>query len=451
MDEDRRCSGSVSGDEQGQRDDCRAHSSYHRTVKRALAVVLFLGCGGAPKKPVEVAKAPPPAPKPVAATTDCAGAARAVIAEHGTTKLRDRDKAKVAGEAEMMAACMDDQWDQPTIACMTTRAAPSTCADQLHEDQNEKFKGRLMLWETGWSTEKQDVAQDDPPPPPEDDDATPGELPKKQTPPREEYVSCMDSLGAVESYAPEIGAKVADREYVVGVRTEALRHACEFHWQNAEKKCFGAATSAAAVAACRAQLAPADQNVINNSLADAAAQVTAVLALTKKPAQIECGAIASVHYSDEFSRNKLTSLDPAERKRVFTESRAAMAGACTKEKWPATARACLALSKPNEFGTDNCFTGKDAFSMGMRFGLPAQGVFFKTGLAECDALTETVKKINACPQLEERMKKMILGTYSMRLSMWLESPGGSRLEAIKECKENQEWYTREASQRGCAL
>lgn len=418
-------------------------------MKRALAVVLFLGCHQKPA-PVVAKAPPPPAPKPAAPTADCAGAARAVIAEHGTAKFKAKDKARIAGEAEMVAACMDDQWESATITCMTTRAAPSTCADTLKEDQNEKFRGRLMLWENGWG-DAGPVAQDDPPPPPEEDEVTPGDLPKPQQPAHEEYVSCMNSLGDVAAYAPAIAANAVDREYAVGVREEALRRACEFHWQNPEKKCFGATKDAAGIAACRAQLAAPDQNVIANSLADAAAKVADVQAMKKKPAQIECKAIAATHYSDEFARNKLTSLEAGERKRVIVDSRTAMAGACAKEKWSASTRACIALARPTDFETDGCFAGNDSFRMGMRFGLPAQGVFFKTGIAECDALTETVKKINACPQLEERMKGMILGTYSMRLSMWLESPGGSRLDAIKECKENQAWYTREAAQRGCEI
>jgi hypothetical protein len=53
--------------------------------------------------------------------------------------------------------------------------------------------------------------------------------------------------------------------------------------------------------------------------------------------------------------------------------------------------------------------------------------------------------------MEPRMKSVVVGSYAMRLALWLDSPGGSRLEVAKQCKETQTYLERDARERGCAL
>ena len=208
---------------------------------------------------------------------------------------------------------------------------------------------------------------------------------------------------------------------------------------------------AAGIAACRASLDAPGKNAITNAITDADGKVAQVEGLKKNPRAIDCKAVAAAHYTDEALRTKLTSIDPVERKRAFADSRVAMADACTKEKWSPISRACVAAAKPTEFGgLDGCF-GKDGFRAAYRFGVPAQGVFFKTGIAECDTLADTVKKLSTCDKFDERQRRMLIESFAMRIGMWIDSAGGGRFDAAGECKETRTYYEREGRERGCAL
>ena len=112
-------------------------------------------------------------------------------------------------------------------------------------------------------------------------------------------------------------------------------------------------------------------------------------------------------------------------------------------------RACVVLSRPAEYDIEECAT--KALRTSFRFGVPAQGVFFKSGVPECDALGESVKKLVACDKFDERMKSMLLESYSMRLTMWLDSPARSRLEIVKQCKQTQQFFEEDARERGCKI
>ncbi len=425
-------------------------------MKSALLACVLVGCGGgnkpAPAKPV-VAEKPPPVKElvqPVA--PDCAAAAHAFVAEHGVSKIpkEKQDQARLAAEAEVIAACLDDQWTPDTIACTTSRAAPSTCLGQLSEYQEQSFRAHISDWETNW-TKGAERKVDDPPPPPEDD-PTPGELrkPNKAPAQEEEWISCRESLGEIANYEPKLAPALVDRDYALAVRKAALYRSCEFRWPNSAKKCFGATQDAAGIAACRATLDLQDKNAIANALGDADAKYQQVEVLKKNPKAIDCKVVANAHYTDEVFRGKLGSIDPAERKRVFAESRQVMAAACAKEKWTPTARACVVTARPSEYDIEECF-GTDEMRVTFRYGVPAQGVYFKSGIAECDALGEVVKKVAGCVKYDQRMKDMILGSYSMRLSMWLESGARSRLDVIKQCKETQQYFEQDARERGCSI
>ncbi len=426
-------------------------------VKIALAVAsVCFACGGgkpAPAKPVADTK---PRIKDIVqpvkvVAADCPTAATALIKEHGFGKIpKDKqDRARIAAEAEVIAACLDDQWSTEMLACITSRAAPSTCAGQLSEYQEQSLRAHISDWETNW-TKGVDRKPDDPPPPPEDD-PTPGELHKpNKEPPQEEWISCSGSLADPASYEPKLAATLVDRDYAITVRKTALHRSCEFRWSNPTKKCFGAAHDALGIAACRGGLDPSDKNAVTNAIGDADAKFAHVETLVKSGKAIDCKAVATAHYTDDVFRNKLGSIDPAERKRVFAESRLAMTAACTKEKWSATTRACVVSARPTELDIEECF-GTDEMRVAFRYGVPAQGVFFKSGIAECDALAEVVKKAAACDKYEPRMKDMILGSYTMRLGMWLESGGRSRLEVAKQCKDTQTYFEKDARERGCTL
>ena len=422
-------------------------------MKSAFAVCFVLGCGGGgkPTSARPVAPATPVAAKPAALPApDCPAAARALVHEHGFGKVpaEKQAAAQIAAEAEVIAACLDDQWSAATIACAATRAAPSSCLGQLSEYQEQSFRAHLSDWETNWARGADRRADEQAHVDPEHD-PTPGELPTPQDPAQEEWISCSESLGDVATYEPQLVVSAADRAYAVAVRAGVLRRSCETHWANPVKKCLGAARDAAGVASCRATLEVRTKNAIVNAIADADAKFARVAAVAKNARAIDCKAVAAAHYSDDLLRNHLGSIDPAERARVFAESKQVLARACTVEKWSATTRACIVTAPPNEYELEECF-GKES-RLTFRFGVPARGVFFKTGIAECDAMGDTIKKLVACDKLDDRMKSMILESYSMQVMMFLDAPGRSQLDIVKRCKETQTTYAEAARERGCAL
>ncbi len=430
-----------------------------RGVKIALIACVVLGCGGgakpAPAKPVAVAPQPPPKPvEVVQAPARLRGAARAFVAEHGVAQDPQGEagaRRRLAAEAEVIAACLDDQWTADTIGCTTTRAAPSSCLGQLSEYQEQSFRAHISDWETNW-TKGADRKVDDPPPPPPEDDATPGDLRKPaKEPAQEEWISCRESLGEIASYEPKLAATLVDRDYALAVRQAALYRSCEFRWPNSAKKCFGATHDAAGIAACRSTLDVQDKNAVTNAIGDADAKYAQVEALKKNPKAIECKVVANAHYTDEVFRGKLGSIDPIERKRVFAESRQAMATACAKEKWSPTTRACVAMAHPSEYDIEECF-GSDETRMTFALRRARAGRVLQVGHRGVRrARRGLVKKVAACTKYDDRMKDMILGSYSMRLGMWLESGGRSRLDVIKQCKETQQYFEQDARERGCTI
>ena len=422
-----------------------------RGVKRAIAMSVLLACGGGKPTPVQPVATTAPTTAPPAPS--CRGAAQALVHERGLGKVaKDRqDDARAAAEAEVVAACLDDQWTTVVVMCAATRDAPSTCLGQLTEDQEQSVRAHLSDWETNWIRSAERRA-DEPPHRTPASAPVPGDLPEPQAPAEKERIVCPSSLGDVASYEPQLERDAVDRVYAVVLRKDALLTSCERHWANPARKCFAAATTAADIAACRAALDAPGKHGIVNALANADASFAQVEALKKNPHAIDCAAVARAHYTDAVLRETLTALEPAERKRVFAESRTVMAATCATEKWAPTIRACIVRAP--SFDLEPCFQTEGVHvssRASMRFKIPAQGVFFKSGIAECDALADLVKKLMACDKLDPRMRAGKVELFSIRLAMWLDTSGGSGLDVGKQCTETQTDLEQDARERGCAL
>jgi hypothetical protein len=390
-----------------------------------------------PTPPPEVAKKPDPPPPPPAKPS-CATIATKLIDERGFGKIPEpnREGARRGGEAEIIASCLDDRWPDATIECMTTRPSAASCLGQLSQYQQKAYDAHLRDWERNWAKNDAD--------PGEEENAT-----EKTKPPpkREEWVSC--ELGVPAEFAPVIAAKAHARELALALRARALETAC-YRWANPDKKCFNAARDAVAIDACRKKLDDASRNTLDNLLAEADGEVKRIAALEKNAKAIDCKTIAAFHYGDDAWKGHLVSLSPAERKRVAAESRTKLTKSCTDEKWTATERACIvSRASPSEHDMMECFPAKK-FSFKMRWGYPAAGVTFKTGIAECDELETLVKKIASCDKFDKDMREMILDSWAMEVSRWLEWHG-SRDDIVKSCKQTAQLYSEGAKERGCTI
>jgi hypothetical protein len=416
---------------------------------RIIVVVssLAVACGAAK---VEPKPAPPPPTgdakaeaKQVVATPSkpsCTTVAVKLIDERGFGKIPEPNRAgaRRGGEAEIVAACLDDRWPDSAVDCMTTRPSPTSCVGQLSLYQQKSFDAHIHDWERKWLKDEPD--------PGEDQSATAKAKPPADRP-REEWVSC--ELGEPGAYAPTIAATAHGRELAIAMRKRAIEAACS-RWANPDKKCFNAAHDAPAIQACRAKLDDSSRNTLDNLIADGDDEVKRMVALEKTAKAIDCKAIASLRYGDDAWRGHLMALSPAERKRLAAESRAKLVKVCTDEKWSATSRACIvSRSSPSEHDMGECFPTKP-FSFRVRWGYPAAGVTFKTGIAECDDLGGVVAKLASCDKFDKEMREMILDSWGMEVARYLEWHG-SKDDIVKSCKQTEQLYREAAKERGCSL
>jgi hypothetical protein len=413
-----------------------------------VAIAALWGCGGSSKPGPKGPGAGKTDPKVAVVKPSCTTVAALVVKEHGFGKIpaAAQERAKNAGEAEVAAACLDDQWPDTALECMATRASPSSCIGQLDEYQQHSYDAHFGDWELNWTKGPGSRGhggggggEDDPPPPDDDDHAGSGK--------HEEWISCETSLGDVASYEPAIRAG-ADKDYAVKVRRAALARTCELKWSNDDKKCFAATKDAAGVAACRAKLDQGGKNSLANSLVDADVRMKKTLKLSKDKRVTDCKALAVAYYNDDNTSGRLTSLAPAERDRVIKQSRDALAKSCKDDKWKPTERACVAQAK-NEYSLADCFD--ESYGKAFRFRLPAAGVTFKVGIPECDELGDVIKKIGTCEKIEKDIRDMLMDSYSTQLGMWVETRASEKAEVAALCKENVQRYTDGAKERGCAM
>jgi len=410
-----------------------------------LVALLVVGCGGSSSKPGPKTANKVDSGKVAVVKPTCTTVAALLVKERGFGKIpaNAQERARSAGEAEAVAACLDDQWPDTALECMSTRASPSSCLGQLDEYQQQSYDAHFGDWELNWTKgpgSRHARGEDDPPP--DDDKPGAGGAGGK----REEWVACDTSLGDVASYVPVIAAGAPDREYALKVRKAALVRTCEMKWSNDDKKCFAGAKDATSVAACRNKLDAGAKNSIANVLTDAEIRMKKTLKLSKDKKATDCKKLAVAYYSDDFTGGRLTSLSPGERERVIKQSRDKLAEVCTTDKWKPTERACVAQAK-NEYALVDCFDDSKAY----RFRLPAQGVTFKVGIAECDELGDLIKKIGTCDKIEKEIREMLLDSFSTQLGMWVEIRAAEKSEVAASCKENVQRYTEGAKERGCTL
>jgi hypothetical protein len=423
-------------------------------TRTTVFAVVLLGCGATPAPapkhetpappPVVAAKPPPPSP--------CEVAAQALVKEHGIDKIpaAKRDLARRAGEAEVIAACLDDQWPSAAIDCMTSRAGPSSCFGQLEAQQERRISRQLDGWVAKWNkpdpTGGAAYGGDT-----YGGDDSIGRMGRMTPPPKdEEYISCSPSIGEPANYEPIIKPDAPDREYALKWRRDLLHETCNMRWSNTDKKCFGAASAPAAIAACRTNLDEASRNAITNSLADAAAKLQRLEVLKKSAKAIDCKTVALAHYSDDAWAGKLATLTAAERTRVITESRTKMAAACTADKWAPIDRACIVSSPRQRMDMGDCFPDSRGGMM-FHWGFPASGVLFKSGIPDCDVLGEIMKKLASCDKLEKEMRENLLDMYGMQLGMWTDIPASSRVEVAKQCRDSAKMYNDHGKDKGCAM
>lgn len=421
-------------------------------MRSALIGLVLVGCGSKATPPQTVANKQAPAVAKAEVPT-CASAAKLLIKERGFGKIpaANQDKARAAGEAEATAACLDDQWPDAVVQCVASRPSPSSCLGQLDEFQEESYRAHFDDWESNFTKGPGSrFAKDGNA---EGGDAYGGVVGGAaggKDAPQEEWVPCEGNYGELAAYDPKIEPKVTDREYALAVREKAVHLACEMTWTNDDKKCFGAAKDAAAISACRGKLADPAKNSLSNLLVESAQKFQKVVALEKAPGKIDCKAVAAAHYGDEAWHGKLTALSPAERKRVIDESKTKLVTSCTSDKWAASLRACLVAAGSAERDADDCYPEKQR-AQGYRWGFPAGGVMFKSGIAECDQLADLVKKIGQCTALEQDLRDELLSSFGTQMGMWLEMPASSKAEVGKQCAETVKIYTEGARDRGCTL
>ncbi|HEY1553707.1 MAG TPA: hypothetical protein VGF94_02680 [Kofleriaceae bacterium] len=419
-------------------------------MRVAWIALMLVACGPATPSPKHTAE-------PVAATApkrdagpSCTNAARLLIEERGFGKIptASQDRARRAGEAEVEASCLDDQWSDAVVSCIVTRPSPSSCLGQLDKYQEQSFESHLEDWEPNFTkgpgSRVADAGN------PCDGGGSAANPCDGSGPPKEDYVACEDNYGDLASYAPALGEKAADRDYALSVRGRAVHLACEMTWTNDDKKCFAAAKDAGGVAACRGKLAEPARNALANMLAESDARFQRVAVLEKTPRAIDCKAVAAVHYGDEAWHGKLAALAPADRKQVVDQSRTKLATACIAEKWPATLRACLVAAASRAGDSDECFPEKE-HGAAAKWGFPAAGVMFKSGIPECDQLAVLVHKISTCDKLDQDLRDELVASFGQQLGIWIEMPASNRPELVKQCAETVKVYTDGARERGCTI
>lgn len=386
----------------------------------------------APVKPPVVAKAEPVRPS-------CDAAAKRLIAERRLDKIadKDRERARRAGEAVVAAECLDAQWPDAALECMTSRASAESCVGQLTKEQESLFTMRIEGWQRNWT--KGEAGGDDS-----------GSVAHEKKPPKEEFVWC--DIKAIAELEPIIKPTAHAHDYVIGVRKRAIDSVCERRLSNDSKKCFNAATDAAAIATCRGQLDVATKNAFDNALGEAADEIKKLEALEKNAKAIDCKAVAAIHYSDDAAKGKLMVLPAADRKRMLVESRAKMAKTCADDKWSTMSRACIVAQKNQDaYEIVQCFgDSKHGFGMG-RWGFPAPGVTFKTGVAECDQLSDLITKLASCDKLEKELRESLRESIGAQLAMYIDGYTAARDGAGKSCRDAAQMYTEGARSRGCTL
>ena len=159
-----------------------------------------------------------------------------LLDEHGFGKIPDNNRAgaRRGGEAEIVAACLDDRWPDAAIECMTTRPSALSCVGQLTTFQQKSFDAHLHDWERKWLV----AAGDEPG---EEESATEKTKPRKDDAPREEWVPC--EIAEPAEFAPVIGAKAHARQLAVAFRKRALDQAC-YRWAKAPTYSSSIATRA---------------------------------------------------------------------------------------------------------------------------------------------------------------------------------------------------------------
>ena len=426
-----------------------------------LGMLLVGACGAA--QPTTTPKTPDNKAAGSAAVTaaggeparaSCAGVAKLIIAEHGVKDIpaAKQDRAKRGGEAELEANCVDNEWPQAALDCMATRPSAISCTGQLSEEQQQFYEQAVAEWQQKWMRPDAGVGgagyggqgyggaggvaggQDAPPPP------------------QEEWVPC--ELSAQETFAPEIKANAHDHDFAVSVRKRDLQNACEMRWTNADKKCFNAAKDGPAVAACRSKLDDPAKNGLDNLFADEDARLRQVAALEKQPKAIDCKAVSAAHYADDAWRNKLMGLSPAERARVMKESREKLTKACGDDKWQVVQRACVVLipsGEMHETDMQQCFPD-DKEGLMYKWGFPAGGVTFKTGIFECDQLADVVEKLASCDALPKETRQMLKDSIGPQLASWIDGGmGRGKDETAKMCKQMVTSYMDAGKQQGCKM
>jgi hypothetical protein len=421
-----------------------------------VSTLLLVGCGAKSTPPQQLANHPHGKDKGDDVGPSCANAARRLIQDSGLDKIpaKSKERARLAGEAEARATCLEDEWPDNVLVCMAARAQPSTCLGQLEDAQQEAFRARLIDWQAsfghgpagGLNTTDGDAAGRDDGGDDTGDDAD-NEGQRGGVLGGADWLPCS-SYGDLASYDPALGEKIADREYAVALRQHVVRTECEMMWTNDDKQCFAAAKDGAAIAGCRAKLADNAKYSLTNRIGDAAAKYQKVVALEKSPKQIDCKAVAAVHYGDEAWRNILTGLAPGERKRVMEESRTKLAAACASDKWSTTMRACLVGSVAQD--TADCYPYPSAD----RWGFPALGVTFKSGIAECDHVAVLVGKVESCTKFDQRSRDellVLLVPFTTQLAMWIDMPTSNRDVFVQQCTEYAKLISDGAKERGCKL
>lgn len=309
----------------------------------------------------------PPAPAVVAAKPAPVTCADAAVILRGD--VNDHKYAGPAKDGLVASACARDAWPAELMACIGTEPVTRRCLQKLSPEQWKAFDAALIAWNEQFP-----------------DETLNGEMNLGDV--ADDYVDCSDAIHDGGIYTPSLSPASDDYDFHAGMRRRAIEEVCDA-WETSQRTCFRDATSAAEHDACRAQLDPADAQILSLKIASVDKQFGIIASLKKKPTAIDCNKVATAHYTDAAWTARLPMLQGPERKRALAVSRVSMTKACTRDAWEPRLRACIVAGGAGSVG---CMSVQQTRT----WDYPALGVFVKTGIPECDAHTKRLEALSRC-------------------------------------------------------
>jgi hypothetical protein len=378
-------------------------------------LLALAACGSQPAAaPIVVAK---PAPKSAKTAPVSCGDVAVIL----RGPVDDDRNAGPMKEEAIAKACFHDHWERAVIDCVGSSKLPAPCLDKLAPEQRERYRERIAEWHESFPLE-----------------ALGDDAPEETA--EVDYVSCGDAVGDVSLYAPALALKGSDRELATTMRRNHVLALCD-DWTTEVRKCFEQTGGAsAAIASCRTQLEPDQEQELVDRLAEVDAVMTRILAVKKA----DCRKVVATHYADARWTGKLATLKAAERKKLIAASRAAMTKACVDEKWSPSLRACVVAQ-----GGDACFSASGMTPA--TWGFPASVIPIKTGIPECDAYGDALRALVTCKAIPRQAAQSMLDSFQLAAPIYLNMGPAERGPAARSCVQADSAIRQSAKSLGCTI